>query len=155
MGYCKTCNLYHRHAHGAIPFLGRLLLSLIFILAAIGKCTHFNEFVQKMTQAGVESGPAAYIVLAIIFEFLGGFLILFGWHTRFGAALLMIFLLPVTLIFHPFWQYAGGEMFDLQLSNFLKNVAIFGGLLLLATYGPGTWSFDKSCCCSEKCDINQ
>ncbi|HYT56152.1 MAG TPA: DoxX family protein, partial [Verrucomicrobiae bacterium] len=52
---------------------------------------------------------------------------------RWGALLLFLYLIPVTLIFHNFWAYSGIEM-QTQLVNFLKNLSIMGGLLLVAAY---------------------
>ncbi|MFC2049288.1 DoxX family membrane protein, partial [Chlamydiota bacterium] len=85
---------------------------------------------------------------AILFELVGGLLILLGWYTRIGVYILMIFLVVTTLILHGFWGIEGHER-AMQISHFLKNTAIFGGLLLLLSYGPGKWSLD-ACRCRSK-----
>jgi putative oxidoreductase len=133
-------------SQGAGPFFGRLLISLIFILAGIGKAADFPAAVATLQHLGIPA-PETIIIISILFELIGGTLVLLGWYTHIGIYLLMIFLFPVTLIIHAFWRYQGAEM-ALQLSNFLKNVTIYGGLLLLLSYGPGRWSLDA---CQDAC----
>jgi len=53
-----------------------------------------------------------------------------GWHARYAAVGLAIFLVPVTLVFHALWS-ADAATFNAQLTAFLKNAAIFGGMLLV------------------------
>jgi putative oxidoreductase len=135
----KTCGECESlHTAGAL--IGRFLLSLIFILAGFGKITGFSEAVDSLKQMNI---PAAHllIVITIIIELGCGLLILFGWYTRLASWILVIFLIPVTLMFHDFWNYEQEEMV-VQMSNFLKNLSIMGGLILLACYGSGRWSLD-------------
>ncbi|NGX61036.1 MAG: Inner membrane protein YphA [Chlamydiae bacterium] len=130
------------------PFFGRFLISLIFILAGTGKFFDFGGAVEALRQMGIH-GAGVYAVLGLILELVGGILVLLGWYTRLGVYLLMIFLLPTTLIFHGFWNYSGPEM-ALQLSIFLKNLTIYGGLLYILSYGPGKWSLDACRICKPK-----
>ena len=76
------------------------------------------------------------LILGIVFELVGGLLIFLSLNIRLGAFLLLIFLILTTLFFHHFW-YLQGTDYDLQLSMFLKNLSIFGGLLIVLTYGKG------------------
>lgn len=134
-----SCDTYHCQ-HGAGPFFGRLLLSIIFILAALGKIFDFEGGVNLLRQMGVQGAPV-FFTIGLLMELIGGLMILFGWHTRLGVYILMIYLIPVTLMIHNFWGYEGADM-AIQLQLFLKNLAIYGGLLLLLSYGPGRWSLD-------------
>ena len=63
--------------------------------------------------------------------------------TRVGALGLLVFLIPTTVIFHDFWNLAGPER-AMQMVNFLKNLAIMGGLTLLIADGPGRFAFDTA-----------
>lgn len=74
-------------------------------------------------------------------SFLGGVSVLAGWKTRWGVTALLAFLAPVTVVFHGFWAYSGAEA-QLQMIQFLKNLAIAGGLLALGAAGPGPISVD-------------
>ena len=69
-------------------------------------------------------------------------MVLIGWHARFGALLLAVFTIASTLVFHNFWavdaaQYRG------QLSQFMKNLAILGGLFYIMAAGAGPFSLGK------------
>ena len=82
-----------------IPLLARLFLSAIFIKSGIGKIFGFASTQQYMTAKGI---PLAGILLipTILVLLAGGFSVLFGYKSRWGALLLIGFLIPATLIFH-------------------------------------------------------
>jgi len=128
--------------HKGLVLTGRILLSLIFLLSALGKAAGFAGTAAMMAQKGF---PAAslFLAAAIGIELLGGLSVLTGYKARIGAGLLIFFLVPTTLIFHNFWAYQGMEQ-QMQMANFLKNVAIAGGLALVIAFGPGRLSFDKN-----------
>ena len=111
---------------------GRVLISIIFLLSGLGKIMDWNGTAQLMVSQGL---PVIPLLLAgpVITELAGGLSVLLGWKARWGALLLFIYLIPTTLIFHNFWMFSGAEM-QTQLVNFLKNISIMGGLLLVAAY---------------------
>lgn len=145
----KGCCSTETCTPGAGPFFGRLLISLIFILSGVMKIFHFQGVVGALSSFGLE-GAEFFAVLAILFELVGGLLILLGWHTRIGVYLLMLFLLPTTFLFHNFLGLQGHEQAE-EMAHFLKNLTIYGGLLLLLSYGPGRWSLDARRCNSATC----
>jgi putative oxidoreductase len=122
--------------------VGRILLSLIFLISAAGKLFNFTGTAGMMSAKGF---PVAslFLVGALAFELLGGLSVLTGYKARLGAAALIIFLIPTTLIFHNFWAYQGMEQ-QMQAAMFLKNLAIAGGLALVIAFGPGPLSVDKN-----------
>jgi putative oxidoreductase len=65
-----------------------------------------------------------------------------GYHTRLGAALLVLFLVPVTLTMHAFWSIPDPQMAQIERINFMKNLALLGGALLLVHFGGGPISLD-------------
>lgn len=135
---CKreaTGNL-NRYAHLA----GRILLSLIFIVAGFIKVGHWSGTAAGIAAKGIPLASAA-AALAILAELGGGLLVLVGYRTRLVALLLAVYLVPITLLFHNFWAYQGANQ-QMQMANFLKNLAILGGLLQLASDGAGGISFD-------------
>jgi uncharacterized membrane protein YphA (DoxX/SURF4 family) len=111
---------------------GRFLLALVFIAAGLGKISTPLAFIQLMTGAGI---PAAVILIypAAAIEVLGGFALLIGLRARFAALVLLIYLIPVTILFHV---RAHAQVMT------LKNLSIMGGLLIVATQGGGGLSFD-------------
>jgi len=120
---------------GSLALVGRILLSSIFILSAFNKLGSFSQTAAYMAQHNM---PAVrfFLVIAVLFELVGGFLLLTGYRARLGAVLLAVFIIPATLIFHNFWAFEGMER-QQQMINFLKNVSILGGLVMVMALGPG------------------
>lgn len=131
--------------------LARLCISLIFVFAGVHKITHFTEVAAGMASMGVPESQLM-LVVAIIFELGGGLMVLLGWYARFGAFLLFLFIIPVTYVFHSFWDYQGTEMVN-NMHHMMKNISMLGGLLYVLGFGAGHISFD-SCfrkkCCQKK-----
>jgi len=121
--------------------IGRALLSLIFILGGINKAFHFDQSQAYMSSQGV---PATHLLLAvaIVIELVGGLGILLGRFTRTMASLLFLYLIPVTYYMHGFW-HATGPMAQEELAHFLKNVALMGAFLFVASHHPGRFSIDS------------
>lgn len=122
-------------------FLARVLLSLIFIVAGIGKILGFNETLQYMTAMGMTQFTPILLVIALLVELVGGISLILGYKTRLVAGILFLFLIPTTFIFHSFWTMAEPES-TVQSIMFFKNLAIMGGLLSLASSGPGRMAVD-------------
>jgi len=125
----------------ALVLAGRILLALIFIFAGFDKIAHYAGNAGYMASAGM---PLINILLplAILFELGGGLAIAFGWKTRWAAAALCLFMVPVTLVFHAFWS-SPPDQAQMQMIHFMKNLAIMGGMLALAAFGPGAWALER------------
>jgi putative oxidoreductase len=120
--------------------VGRVVLSLIFLFSGVMKLFHWSATTESMTKEGMVAVPF-FLAMAILFELAGGLSLLLGFKSRYGALALIVFLIPVTLIFHDFWTYEGGQAMN-QMQHFMKNLAIMGGLLVVVGLGPGPLSFD-------------
>jgi putative oxidoreductase len=120
--------------------VARLLLSVPFLVNGISKLTDPGTNIAYMQSAGIPSSEIL-VYLAGIAELAGGLMVAAGLLGRLGAVVLMLFLIPTTLVFHDFWNLEGPERM-MQQVQFLKNLAIFGGLGLLFAYGPGRYSVD-------------
>jgi len=129
--------------NAALAVFGRFCLSAIFFVSAWRKledpaavATHLTAAVAQAAWApealavGVRQAGPLLAWAAIGFEFVGAFCLVTGFKKEFGAALLVIFLVPTTLLFHPPQDPA-------QLTQFLKNIGLIGGLLLVASSPPG------------------
>lgn len=123
------------------PAVGRALLSLIFIAIGVAKLYGFSGFSQYMEAKHLAAVPVL-LTLSIAVELAGGLAVFIGWRARSSALLLLLYLVPVTAVFHDFWAQQGMAA-QVELVNFLKNVAIMGGLLLIAAFGPGPYSVDS------------
>jgi putative oxidoreductase len=116
-----------------IPLLARIFLSIVFIKSGVDKLLDPENTRQTMESAGI---PFSGILLVptIIVLIAGGLSVLVGYWARYGALLLVGFLIPATLIFHT--DFSQG----LQQIQFLKNLGLMGGLLMVFAYGAGRWS---------------
>ncbi|HEU4375236.1 MAG TPA: DoxX family protein [Telluria sp.] len=113
----------------------RILMSQIFIISGIGKITGYAGTQAYMAKMGV---PGALLPLVILTELGGGLLLLFGFQTRWVALALAGFTIVSALIFHM--NFAD----QMQMINFLKNLAMAGGLLLFVRHGAGAPSIDRT-----------
>lgn len=131
--------------------IGRILLSAIFILSGIGKLVDYEGTIRYMEAANLFLIPLLLVIAALI-EIFGGLSILLGYKTRYGALLLFLYLIFVTVIFHNFWALEGMSQ-QMQMIHFMKNLAIMGGLLYAASVGAGKLGLDSLCssCCGSSC----
>ncbi len=115
-----------------VALAGRVLLATIFIVAGIRKALAFG-FVSSVVMKGF---PMADVFLAasIALDVIGGILLILNIQTRLVASTLAVYTLALGAIFHGFWGHWSGPppAFANELNHFLKNLAIAGGLLLLA-----------------------
>ena len=81
-------------------------------------------------------------MIAIGIELGGALALLIGWKTRWAAWLLALFVLIATCMAHRFWEFDAAQQAN-QLNHFLKNLAIIGGLLFIAAFGPGSAAVEK------------
>lgn len=130
------------------PLIGRLLLSNLFIVSGFKKLTGFAGTAGYMAAKMPSVDPGMIkllLVLTIAVELGGGLMILIGWQARWAAAVIFLWTIPVTYIFHAYWGLPPEQM-QMQFINFQKNMAIMGGFLYVIAYGPGAYSLGKDNC---------
>lgn len=132
--------------------VGRIFISLIFIITGIYLILHWQESERAMTAAlniwhshSTPAGSSSHfwatlllwvpvlLIIGIIFSLLGGLMLFFGAKVRFASFLLVLLILPWTFIYHQFWYVEGDRI--MQTSLFFKNLAILGGLLYVLAVG--------------------
>ncbi|MGH7274731.1 MAG: DoxX family protein [Nitrospiria bacterium] len=119
--------------------IARILFSFIFIMAGLSKIGRFagtQQYMEAMWPYWLGMTPV-FALAAIVIEVFGGFSIALGYKARVGAWVLIIFMIPTTLIFHT--NFAD----QMQFIQFMKNMAMTGGLIYVAAYGPGDLSLDR------------
>jgi putative oxidoreductase len=115
--------------------VGRLLLAALFVLEGWSKLRGYEAAAAYMDRYGV---PGVLLPAAIALELSGGLMLAAGWYARIAAAALAAFCVATAVLFH-------GNLGDRsQLLHFEKDLAIAGGLLVLAVAGPGRWSLDRA-----------
>ena len=118
-------------------WIGRVALALILLCNAVGVV----DQTRPANELAAHGAPAALVPTLIMagraLQLVAGIALIIGWHERLAALFLALFLIPATLAAHDFWAYHGPELQG-QLANFLKNVAMFGGLIFVSfRLGPG------------------
>ncbi len=119
---------------GVIQLLGRIMLALIFILAGVGKITDPAGTIGYMQSVGL---PGVLLWPTIALELLGGLAIVVGFKVRYVAFALAGFCVLSALLFHK--NFAD----EMQMYMFMKNIAMAGGLLLLAVSGRTAFCWDN------------
>jgi len=116
-----------------VEFLGRVLLSALFLIEGLGKISMQEDVVMYMEDYGV---PGMLFMPAIILEILFPLFLIVGYKTKWAASILAVFTFAVAIIFHT--DFSEG----MQMIFFLKDLAIAGGFMIVVAYGPGKISLD-------------
>src|SRR5438445_3157289 len=98
----------------AAALVGRILLALIFVVSGFGKIGGFAGTAGYIASKGLPI-PEVLAVLTIALELGGGLLIMAGWKSRWVALLFFLWLVPTSLIFHPFWASPADEAMTQQI----------------------------------------
>ena len=117
-----------------LDLLGRILISVLFFLNGIFKINNYEGTIGWMESFGM---PGMFLIPAIILEVAGPILIIIGYKTKLASGLLSLFCIATAIIFH--------NDFDdqMQLTSFLKNIALAGGFLILYINGAKSLSLDN------------
>ena len=119
----------------ALAAVGRFLIAALFLLSGVGKIAAPAMIQGYIASAGLPAPLLVYLI-AIIVEVGGGLSLLVGFQTRIVALILAAFTLAAALAFHN--KFADPS----EMIHFFKDLAIIGGLLQLAAFGPGSVSLD-------------
>jgi putative oxidoreductase len=122
-----------------VVLLGRILYAFIFVTAAPN---HFTR--GAIAYAAGHGVPLASVAVPLsgILALAGGLSILMGYKAKYGAWLLVFFLVPVTIMMHNFWAITDPMGAMIQKTNFMKNLSMLGTALLIAYFGSGPLSVD-------------
>ena len=114
--------------------IGRVFISGIFLLSGFNKIENYNGTIGWMESFGL---PSFLLIPAIILEIVAPILIIIGYQTRIAAAALSLFCITTAIIFHNDFSD------QMQLTAFLKNIALAGGFLFLVVNGAKGYCLDK------------
>ena len=116
-----------------VEFLGRVLLSTLFLVEGVGKISIQEDVIMYMEDYGV---PEILFVPATVLEILFPLLLIIGYKTKWAASIMALFTFAVAIIFHTNFDEG------MQMTFFLKDIAIAGGFMIIVAYGPGKISLD-------------
>ena len=125
-----------------VALVARILLAVMFIISGFGKITGFDGTAGYIASKGLPM-PQVVAALTIALELGGGLMLAAGFKARWAALALGLFSILAAVIFHNFWAVEAAQKMGQQI-NFMKNITIAGGMLMVFAFGPGRLSVDKS-----------
>ncbi len=136
-----------------VAMVGRVALSALFLWSGAQHLLNWDDLIEAISSklpllgpSVVEHGQVVSLVLAIgatVLLFAGGLMLALGLRARIGALLLGVFLVPTTILFHDWWSLDPTDpVYREQAIQFLKNVGLLGGLLLILAFGGGKLGAD-------------
>jgi putative oxidoreductase len=121
---------------------GRIALAAIFVMSGADKLFgHTTETVQMMAAYGVPLAALAIYPAGLV-ELAAGLALAAGYQARIAALLHALFTIGITPVFHAFWAVPADQA-TLQMIMFMKNLALFGGLLHVAARGTGRYALQR------------
>jgi putative oxidoreductase len=127
--------------HAIVLLLARVLLASLFLAFALRSGFAFPVTAAYFAKLGFPY-PIAAAALSIAIQAIAGLMLVIGWKARHAACLLVGYVLVATAAAHRYWEFDPAYQLG-QFGNFYKNLAIAGGLMLLAAVGPGRLSVDR------------
>ena len=117
--------------HTPLQIAGQLLITLLFLgTALINSTTKVKQHVDRLAAQGIPA-PALVLWIGFAMQYAGSIMIGLDWHTNIGVAILIIFTLLASALFHRFWEVEDPLRRHFHLSFLFSNAAVIGGLLLL------------------------
>jgi len=124
--------------HPVIPLIGRLLISDIYLTSGYAKIVDWSGNVAYMSRHHLPMVPLLLAAAAFI-EIAGSICLVTGYQARWAAFVMFGYTAIMTVLLHNYWAFTG-DIAGIQETHFRKNLAIMGGLLMVAFSGPGGWS---------------
>ncbi len=131
-----------QHIQTILVLIGRFLLGMYFIVPAIQKITDF-EMMTAYMQAHDVPFISILLPLTIVIQLSAGVALIVGYKGKFAAFILAGLTLVISIYMHNFWVMEEGVTRMHEMQNFIKNMAIMAGLLMVAAQGTGKFSFDN------------
>ena len=117
-----------------LDLIGRIFISLIFLLSGFSKINNYEGTVGWMESLGV---PGIFLIPAIVLEIISPIFIIIGYKVKISATLLSLFCIATAFIFHNDFSN------QMEFISFMKNIGLAGGFLFLAVNGTKDFSLDK------------
>lgn len=125
-----------------VALIGRIIFGGYFLMSGM------NHFLQYQMTAGYAASkgvpmPGIAVLVAGALIVIGGAMVLVGWRAHWGAWLIVLFLVPVTVMMHNFWAVPADQKMS-EMINFMKNMGLIGASLMLATIRYWPLSVEKA-----------
>lgn len=126
----------------SIDLTARIIIAIMFYYEAFDSFLYFDDTKRTMSIYGLTWKQDFLLGTVIVCLVIGATLVLIGYYSGFGAFLLLLYFVPTTFIVYSFWNDPP-DIRRVQMINFMKNLAITGGLLLLTIHKPGKYSIKR------------
>jgi len=123
-----------------LAVVGRILLALMFVMSGFGKLGDISGTAGYIASGGLPMASVLAVVVGLL-ELFGGLALIVGFQARWAALALGLFTLAASVLFHKFWAVPADQAFVQQLM-FMKNLAVAGGMFMVAVHGAGPASLD-------------
>ena len=117
-----------------LDLVGRVFISLIFLLSGFSKIGNYEGTVGWMESLGM---PGFFLIPTILLEIVAPIFIIVGYKVKISAALLSLFCIATAIIFHTDFTN------QMEFISFMKNIGLAGGFLFLVVNGAKDFSLDK------------
>jgi len=125
-----------------VDLIARIFLSLIFLWEAYDTIKYYKSSKESMNGYHITWNQDFLLCSAIFLMIFGGVLILTGYRSKLGAVLLLLYYIPATFIIYSFWNDPP-ELYRVNSIQFMKNLAIIGGLMMVFVNGAGRYSIKR------------
>jgi uncharacterized membrane protein YphA (DoxX/SURF4 family) len=123
-----------------VHLVGRIIYGGYFVYNGLNHFLNLAMMTQYAQSKGVPA-PRLAVLGSGLMILLGGLSVLLGFHFRWGALLIVLFLIPVTLKMHSFWAVTDPTWRMVEMVNFTKNTALLGAALFIMATDGATWHF--------------
>ena len=137
-------NLRQTISSGVLPLLARIAICLIFLQGAMGKLFAWSSQAAYMAQHRIPA-VAPLLAAALAIELVGIVCLLIGYQARPAAFVMATYLFILSVLLHNFWSHSAGQSEMASMiaqTEFMKNMGILGGLLMITAYGTGRFSLE-------------
>jgi putative oxidoreductase len=124
-----------------LTLVGRILLALMFVMAGLSKLGNIGGTAGYIASGGLPF-PTLLAVAVGLLELVGGLALAVGFKARWAALALGLFTIVASVLFHKFWAVPADQQMVQQLL-FMKNLAVAGGMFIVAALGAGPLSVDN------------
>lgn len=124
---------------GIYDLIGRIFIGIIFIYEALDTLFFYQQTKETMAEYGIDRFTDLVLVLGLCVLIVGAVLVVIGYYSRVGAFLLLLYWIPYTLLIFDFWN-SPPDLQRVNALNFMRNLAVAGGLFLLLANGSAEYS---------------